>query len=57
MERRPKIAPEEKPTGRLSRIAPTEVLNPDAPDLNDPALMAELQSEIEMAWESDWSIL
>jgi hypothetical protein len=52
-----RIAPEGQVTSRISRITPMEILNPDASDLNDPALKAQLQSEMEKAWEDDWSIL
>lgn len=52
-----KIAPEGQSASRLARITPMEILNPDAPDLNDPKLKAELMAEMEKAWESDWSIL
>ena len=52
-----RIAPEGHSTSRLARIKPMEILNPDAPDLNDPQLKAELKSEMERSWESDWSIL
>ena len=55
--RRFKIAPEGKPASRLSRITPLEILNPAAPDLNDPAFKAEMLAEMEKAWEADWSIL
>lgn len=55
--RRFRIAPEAQTAGRLSRITPLEVMRPGAPDLNDPALKAELQSAMEKAWEDDWSIL
>ncbi len=55
--RRFRIAPEGQTTNRLSRITPMEILNPEAPSLNDPALKAELQAEMEKAWEDDWSIL
>jgi hypothetical protein len=52
-----RIAPEGQATGRLSKITPLEILNPQAPDLNDPALKAEMMAEMEKAWESDWSVL
>jgi len=57
MERQFRNAPEGEAASRVSGIAPMEILNPDAPDLNDPALKAELQAEMEKAWESDWSTL
>lgn len=55
--RRFKIVPEGKPVSRLSRITPMDIINPDAPDLNDPAFKAEMLAEMEKAWERDWSIL
>ncbi len=55
--RRFRIAPEGQAAGRLSRITPMEILNPEAPDLNDPAFKAEMMAEMEKAWESDWSAL
>jgi antitoxin (DNA-binding transcriptional repressor) of toxin-antitoxin stability system len=55
--RRFRIAPESQPVSRLSRITRMEILNPEAPDLNDPALKAEMMAEMEKAWESDWSNL
>jgi antitoxin (DNA-binding transcriptional repressor) of toxin-antitoxin stability system len=51
--RRFKIAPEDKPVSRLSRITSLEVINPEfsgLSDLKDP----HLQEEMERAWESDW---
>lgn len=55
--RRFRIAPEGQPVSRLSRVTPMEILNPAAPDLNDPAFKAEMLAEMEKAWEADWSIL
>lgn len=52
-----KIVPEGQSTSRLSRITPMEILNPAAPDLNDPKPQAELMAEMEKAWKDDWSIL
>jgi prevent-host-death family protein len=52
-----RIVPDKKALSRLSRITPLDILNPDGPDLNDPALKAELMAEMEKAWEKDWSIL
>jgi hypothetical protein len=52
-----RIVPENQPASRLSRITPLDILNPEGPDLNDPALKAEMMAEMEKAWESDWSIL
>ena len=57
MDRPLKVETEGQPAGRLSGVTSIEVLNSDAPDLNDPALKAELQTEMEKAWESDWSNL
>jgi antitoxin (DNA-binding transcriptional repressor) of toxin-antitoxin stability system len=55
--RRVKIVPEGQPADRLSRITPLDIINPDFPDLNDPALKAEMMAEMEKEWEKDWSIL
>jgi antitoxin (DNA-binding transcriptional repressor) of toxin-antitoxin stability system len=55
--RRFKIVPENPSASRLSRITPMEVLNSEASDLNDPALKAEMMTEMQKAWERDWSIL
>lgn len=52
-----RIAPEGHSPSRLAHITPMEILNPDAPDLNDQQLKNELKSEMEKSWESDWSIL
>ena len=52
-----RIVPENQAQSRLSRITPLDILNPKSPDLNDPALKAELKAEMEKAWQSDWSIL
>lgn len=52
-----KLVPEAEPTTRLSRIAPVEIINPEAPDLLDPARKAERMAEIEKAWEKDWETL
>lgn len=52
-----RIAAESEPASRLARITPMEILNPDAPDLNDPKLKAELMAEMEREWEDDWSVL
>ena len=52
--RRFRIAPDgEPPVDRLSRITPLEVINPDGPDLDDPAWKEEMR----LAWESDWDKL
>lgn len=48
-----RIAPENAPGSRLSRITPLAVLNPEAPGLDD----ATLQEEMARAWERDWSTL
>jgi antitoxin (DNA-binding transcriptional repressor) of toxin-antitoxin stability system len=55
--RRVKIVPEGEPVSRLSRITPMEIINPDFPDLDDPALKAEMMAEMEKEWEKDWAIL
>jgi hypothetical protein len=34
-----------------------EIINPDFPDLDDPALKAEMMAEMEKEWEKDWAIL
>jgi antitoxin (DNA-binding transcriptional repressor) of toxin-antitoxin stability system len=52
-----RIAPENQPASRLSRITPMEILASEAPDLNDPVLKAEMLAEMEKAWERDWTIL
>jgi len=52
--RRFKVAPEDKPGSRLSRITSLDIVNPefaDLADLRDP----HLQQEMELAWESDWA--
>ncbi len=51
--RRFKIAPENMPGNRLSRITPLEVINPKFTKLNDPCLLAEMTH----AWEKDWADL
>ena len=48
-----KITPDNRPSSRLSRITPLEVINPESPELNDPSL----QEEMVRAWERDWSTL
>lgn len=48
-----KVAPENKPAGRLHNITPLEVINPEASDLNDRSLLEEMAR----AWEKDWSTL
>ncbi len=55
--RRVRIVPESLSVSRLSRITPMAVLNPEASDLNDPALKEERMAEMQKAWESDWSVL
>jgi antitoxin (DNA-binding transcriptional repressor) of toxin-antitoxin stability system len=55
--RRVRIVPEGRPVSRLSRITPMNILNPEGPDLNDPAFKAGMLAEMETAWESDWSTL
>lgn len=51
--RRFKVAPDEKPKSRLSRITPPEVVNPQAARLDDDSL----RKEMTRAWEKDWSAL
>jgi hypothetical protein len=48
-----KIAPENEPSSRLSRITPLEVINSDGPELDGQSL----QKEMIAAWENDWSTL
>ena len=55
--RRIKIVPEGLATSRLSRITPVEIINPETPDLLDPALRDQRMAEIQKAWESDWEEL
>jgi antitoxin (DNA-binding transcriptional repressor) of toxin-antitoxin stability system len=55
--RRFRIVPEGPPASRLGRIAPMEIVNPEAPDLNEPVLEDETKIEMKKAWESDWFIL
>ncbi len=55
--RRLKLVSEDPPGSRLSRLTPMRILNPASCNLNDPALKAEAMSEMEQAWERDWSIL
>ena len=55
--RRFRIAPEGKATSRLARITPMAILSSDSLDLNDPALKAEVMTEVETACEADWSEL
>jgi len=52
-----RISPENQPADRLSRITPLEVLNPQTPDIEDPALKTEMLAEMEKAWQADWTIL
>lgn len=51
--RRFRIAPERPAGSRLSRLTPLEIVNPDAPALDDPFL----KEEMERAWTQDWSEL
>lgn len=53
--RRFKITPDNRPSSRLSRITPLEVVNPESPELDDPSL--SLVEEMVRAWERDWSTL
>jgi antitoxin (DNA-binding transcriptional repressor) of toxin-antitoxin stability system len=60
-----KIVPEGRPASRLSRIAPMEILNPEAMDPAASAVDAGVQAEgeaepmaeMKKAWESDWFVL
>ncbi|MEO8726013.1 MAG: hypothetical protein ABI383_07785 [Acidobacteriaceae bacterium] len=51
--RRFKIAPDRRPSSRLSRITPLEVINSESTELHG----SSLQEEMQRAWESDWSTL
>lgn len=51
--RRFRIVPDEKPSSRLSRLTPLDVVNPTPVD---PAQLT-LQQEMERAWEADWATL
>ena len=51
--RRFRIAPENASSSRLSRITPMQIVNPDGPDLDDPAWKDEMRLE----WERDWDTL
>jgi antitoxin (DNA-binding transcriptional repressor) of toxin-antitoxin stability system len=63
--RRLKIVPEGWPASRLSRIAPMEILNPEAlngtSSAGDAGVRAETKTEtmaeMKKAWESDWFVL
>ena len=48
-----RIAPEDVPGSRLSRIAPIEITNPKSQELDNRSL----QEEMTRAWEKDWSTL
>lgn len=48
--RRFRIAPENASAGRLARITPLQVINPDAGE-GDTTLLEEMTR----AWEKDWS--
>lgn len=50
--RRFRIAPEGAAAGRLARVTPLQVINPDA-DQADTSLLEEMTR----AWEKDWSSL
>lgn len=54
--RRFKITPDNRPSSRLGRITPLEVINPESPDLNGPSNPSLLE-EMARAWERDWSTL
>lgn len=51
--RRFKIAPENAPGSRLSRISSMDVINPEATGSDDRSLLEEMAR----AWEKDWSEL
>jgi antitoxin (DNA-binding transcriptional repressor) of toxin-antitoxin stability system len=51
--RRFRIAPENRPTSRLARITPLEIVNSEGLGLDDPSLREEMTH----AWEQDWSEL
>ena len=51
--RRFRLAPENAPGSRLSRITLLEVVNPESSELSTPSL----QEEMTRAWEKDWSTL
>lgn len=51
--RRFKITPDARPTSRLSRVTPLDIINPESSELNDRSL----QEEMVRAWEKDWSTL
>ena len=51
--RRVRLAPDRPSGSRLSRLTPLEIVNPDAPGLDDRSL----QEEMERAWTRDWSDL
>lgn len=48
-----KIAPDQPPVPRLSRITPLEVINAEPADTSQPTL----QEEMTRAWEKDWDTL
>jgi prevent-host-death family protein len=48
-----RIVPELKPSSRLSRITPLEVLNPESPSNAE----SDLLKEMTRAWEKDWADL
>jgi len=50
--RRFRIAAEDQPAGRLARITPLEVINPEKSHLE-----GSLQEEMAHAWEKDWTDL
>jgi hypothetical protein len=43
----------ERPHGRLSRIVPLQIINPDSSEEDELAL----QQEMKEAWEKDWATL
>jgi prevent-host-death family protein len=51
--RRFRIAPEEKPPSRFSRITPLQVINPASSEDDEAAMKREMQQ----AWEKDWDDL
>lgn len=51
--RRFRVAPDEKPKSRLSRITPLQVINPKSKARDEDVL----REEMVRAWEKDWSTL
>jgi antitoxin (DNA-binding transcriptional repressor) of toxin-antitoxin stability system len=51
--RRVRLAPDRQSGSRLGRLTPLEVVDPNAPPLDDRSM----QDEMERAWTRDWSDL